>query len=961
MAEIKNVPRLSLQSLLLKDSAIWLGTMEFRKEVRFTPTSSLILETELAVDEIVEGTPDSGVTIETVLIKDGDICLPGQLKADTVSENSADVGVTVDGVLMKDDSVRVPASGNVQTDAVDESTLDAGVLVDGVLHKDAQVSTDQINELSTDAGVTVDGVLLKDAQVSTDQINELSADAGVTVDGVLHKDAQVSTDQINELSADAGVTVDGVLLKDNNVNADEVQTDSIVESTLDAGVIMEGVLLKDSNVDVPAVGKVIADTFEGKTTPNDGSIFGIPISMSKIPVSNLTAQPLILRGCWNATTNMTMPDFGTLVDGAYSPETMGPATDGDYWLVDTAGPTIVDGHGPWSVGDAAVFASGMWVRLDHVSEVVSVNGMSGAVVLDTDDIAEGSTNLYFTDARVDARASIAQWNASQLQGLDIDSGLADPGVQNATVGWDDTANQYVNKSITATTGTAVVGTDGAITIQNQNAHWNANQIQGLSVATLTDPNDDARFLGWNDTASEVQLKQFVNGDATGTPLTFNPTNVTIQNDNAAWNANKIRSLDVITPFTDPADNAATLAWDDTNNQIKFKTINATDGAAVSSNLNDITVQNQSAWWNANRLQGSVVLNTISADPNDHCAILAWDDDNNGWTNKTLTDDNAGLALTCIAGSITIKNQTAAWNANQLQGLSVDTLTDPAANDRLLGWDDTANNVKFKQLAAGSATGTPLTLAATAITIQNDNAAWNANKIQTVDVDATTPTNGQSLIYNLAMTRWQPGFPAGSSINIVGNYKTDTQSFADETAFPADTVAADPTHLTKIVRWSHGSGGSALTNPANKYLTLTTVGLNSKFKIDISMHQGGSDDTYGQYLLRFQVAGTWNSVLVNPGGVGPPTNGSNTLVTFGHHQNAIHGRFESQTVHYSLLIGGTAGGWSIPAGTVVRFEVLAKPEGTTDNGKVLLLNTTVDTASNNSTSGTSSITIAEIAA
>jgi len=33
------------------------------------------------------------------------------------------------------------------------------------------------------------------------------------------------------------------------------------------------------------------------------------------------------------------------------------------------------------------------------AEVTSVNGETGVVVLDTDDIAEGSTNLYYTESR----------------------------------------------------------------------------------------------------------------------------------------------------------------------------------------------------------------------------------------------------------------------------------------------------------------------------------------------------------------------------------------------------------------------------------------------------------------------------------------------------------------------------------------------------------------------------------
>lgn len=39
----------------------------------------------------------------------------------------------------------------------------------------------------------------------------------------------------------------------------------------------------------------------------------------------------------------------------------------------------------------------------QVNSVTSVNTQTGAVVLDTDDVAEGTSNLYFTNARADAR------------------------------------------------------------------------------------------------------------------------------------------------------------------------------------------------------------------------------------------------------------------------------------------------------------------------------------------------------------------------------------------------------------------------------------------------------------------------------------------------------------------------------------------------------------------------------
>lgn len=46
------------------------------------------------------------------------------------------------------------------------------------------------------------------------------------------------------------------------------------------------------------------------------------------------------------------------------------------------------------------------LNLSATGAVTSVNGQTGVIVLGTDDVAEGSTNLYYTDARADARAQL---------------------------------------------------------------------------------------------------------------------------------------------------------------------------------------------------------------------------------------------------------------------------------------------------------------------------------------------------------------------------------------------------------------------------------------------------------------------------------------------------------------------------------------------------------------------------
>jgi hypothetical protein len=65
------------------------------------------------------------------------------------------------------------------------------------------------------------------------------------------------------------------------------------------------------------------------------------------------------------------------------------------------------------------------------SPVTSVNGQSGVVVLDTDDVSEGSTNLYFTDARADSR--IAAASIDDLS--DVDTSTVAP-IVNDVLKWD---------------------------------------------------------------------------------------------------------------------------------------------------------------------------------------------------------------------------------------------------------------------------------------------------------------------------------------------------------------------------------------------------------------------------------------------------------------------------------------------------------------------------------------------
>jgi len=104
-------------------------------------------------------------------------------------------------------------------------------------------------------------------------------------------------------------------------------------------------------------------------------------------IDALVSGSLNYLGAWDAATNNPV-----LADGS--------GTANDFYKVSVAG-TINLGSGSitFNEGDDVIYNGTIWERFGSSNAVDSVNTKTGAVVLDTDDISEGSTNLYYTQAR----------------------------------------------------------------------------------------------------------------------------------------------------------------------------------------------------------------------------------------------------------------------------------------------------------------------------------------------------------------------------------------------------------------------------------------------------------------------------------------------------------------------------------------------------------------------------------
>jgi hypothetical protein len=188
------------------------------------------------------------------------------------------------------------------------------------------------------------------------------------------------------------------------------------------------------------------------------------------------------QGTWNASLNIP-----NLVSGI--------GTNGDYYVVDVAGGTNLDGITDWNVGDWAIFNGSTWQKLDNSESVSSVNGLTGAVVLTTTNIAEG-TNLYFTQGRVSANADVsantfARHNAVTLgtaNGLSLSTqqlslGLASSSTTGALSSTDwNTFNARVSGTID--TGQVAFGT-AANTVGGEGFFTYNNSTKTLSLRDST--------------------------------------------------------------------------------------------------------------------------------------------------------------------------------------------------------------------------------------------------------------------------------------------------------------------------------------------------------------------------------------------------------------------------------------------------------------------------------------------
>jgi len=303
------------------------------------------------------------------------------------------------------------------------------------------------------------------------------------------------------------------------------------------------------------------------------------------------------QGVWNASTNTP-----TLTSSV--------GVQGHYYVVNVAGNTNLNGITDWQIGDWAIFSESVWQKVDNTESVSSVNGFTGAVSLTTDNIPEGVTNQYFTDARARAAISLTTTGTSGASTYNNTTGVLNiPQYQNALtnpVTGTGTTNTLPKFTGASTIGNSNISDSGSLIILNSDTRISNGSLGiGVTPSGNTSIRIAKNITGSATTVGVYQLGQ-IQSDVTGVFYGF-------------WNnANTIASAFTLTNLTHFYANQGTFgAGSVVTNQTAFLADATLIGATTNYGFRGLIPSGTNRWnlymdgTAANYLAGDTAIGTAS--------------------------------------------------------------------------------------------------------------------------------------------------------------------------------------------------------------------------------------------------------------------------------------------------------------------------------------------------------------
>jgi hypothetical protein len=524
----------------------------------------------------------------------------------------------------------------------------------------------------------------------------------------------------------------------------------------------------------------------------------------KVPVSELPAAvlgALSYQGTWNASTNTPTLTSST-------------GTKGYYYVVSVAGSTNLDGITDWLVGDWAVYNGTVWQKVDNTETVTSVNGQTGAVVLTTTNVAEG-TNEYFTTAR--ARASV-----SAGTGISYDSGTgvitnSSPSLggdvvgpasstDNAIARYDSTTGKLIqnstvtindNGTLEAVNGIAFDTTPTSAPTAEGSLSWNSSDgtldlvMKGGNVVQQI--GEEQYYTVRNETGSTI---------ANGTPVMANGVTagsgrITVTPAIANGSIDELRFIGLTTESITNGINGYVTSFGyvrglDTRGTPYGETWAEGDIIYVSSSTAGYLTNVEPTAPNLkivvaivitrNQTSGILLVRPTAYPHITHLSdvnivsptsgnLLIYDAPQNRWENADLTA-STGISVTNGAGSITITN-TAPDQVVSLTGAGTTSISGTYPNFTITSDDQFDGTVTSVDLTAG----TGISVSGGPITSSGSITVTNTAPDQTVVLNAGTGISTSGTYPNFTVTNTAPdqtvAISAGTGISVSGTYPNFT--------------------------------------------------------------------------------------------------------------------------------------------------------------------------------------------